>query len=190
MGTEGGIVWDNPELRAVIPLDAFHMSRKLRSCIRRGDFQITADRQFRSVLQACARADSTWITEDIRNIHMSLHEQGHAHSIEVWKNAALAGGLYGIAIGGAFFGESMFTLERNASKVALAYLVDHLANSGFMLLDAQYMTPHLASLGAVGLSRNAYLRSLAAALELPVSFAACSIPASSSSVLQRISQTS
>lgn len=190
MGTESGLVWDNPEQRAIIPIDGLHISRKVRTIIRRGDFIVTADRQFDAVIRACARPDSTWITSEIQCIYNTLHRQGFAHSVEVWRANRLIGGLYGVAIGGAFFGESMFSTAANASKVALAYLVRHLHDNGFSVLDAQYMTPHLASLGAITISREDYLVALDSALARPTTFSSLPFPSGSDSVLQPSSQTS
>ena len=158
------LYWVEPRSRAVLPLDGFHLSRSLRRTIRSGKFAVTRDRAFAEIIQACAEREETWINGEIEQAVRALHAAGHAHSIEVWLNDRLVGGLYGVKLGRAFFGESMFSKERDASKVALAWLVARLKVGNFTLLDCQFMTPHLASLGAVSLRRDDYLAVLATAL--------------------------
>ena len=158
------LFWVEPRSRAILPLDGFHLSRSLKRVIRAGRFDVTLDRDFPAVLTACADREETWINAEIERAVLALHASGHAHSIEVWKEGALVGGLYGVKLGRAFFGESMFSTERDASKVALAWLVARLKVGGFTLLDCQFMTPHLASLGAVSVPRSTYVALLSAAM--------------------------
>jgi leucyl/phenylalanyl-tRNA--protein transferase len=164
------LFWVDPRNRAIIPLDRFHMSRSLRRTLRSGRFQVTRDRDFAGVIAACADRSETWINGEIERAMLALHASGHAHSIEVWKtgenggSSALVGGVYGVRLGRAFFGESMFSRRTDASKVALAWLVARLKVGGFTLLDCQFMTDHLASLGAISVSRAAYVALLSAAL--------------------------
>jgi leucyl/phenylalanyl-tRNA--protein transferase len=158
------LFWVEPRSRAIIPLEGFHVSRSLRRTIRSGRFAVTRDRAFADVLAACADREETWINAEIERAMIALHASGHAHSIEVWENGALAGGLYGVKLGRAFFGESMFSRATDASKVALAWLVARLKAGNFSLLDCQFMTEHLASLGAVSVPRSAYVALLSAAL--------------------------
>jgi len=170
---DGTIEWFSPDPRGILPLDGFHASRRLRRVVRSRRFAVSVDRAFRSVMEACAggREDGTWITEEILESYVALHEQGAAHSIEVWDGATLAGGLYGVSLGGAFFGESMFHRATDASKVALAALVDRLRGRRFALLDTQWRTPFLESLGGVEIPRDEYLARLRSALEVRTVFA-------------------
>lgn len=165
------VFWVDPVRRGIIPLSGFRMSRSLRRTIRRGGFEITFDTDFAAVLSACAARQETWINETIRALYLALHRDGHAHSVEVWRAGTLVGGAYGVAIGGAFFGESMFSAGRDGSKIALVYLVDRLRRRGFTLLDTQFVTDHLASLGAIEISRGDYRIRLAQALEIKSDFA-------------------
>ena len=158
------IFWVEPRTRAIIPLDDFHCSRSLARRLRSGCFTLTADRAFHDVLLGCADREETWINPMIERATLGLHATGHAHSIECWRDEQLVGGVYGVKLGRAFFGESMFSRATDASKVALAALVARLKVGGFTLLDCQFMTNHLASLGAVTVSREAYVGSLSAAL--------------------------
>ncbi|HEX6409009.1 MAG TPA: leucyl/phenylalanyl-tRNA--protein transferase [Sphingomicrobium sp.] len=158
------LFWVEPRSRAVIPLEEFHLSRSLRRTIRSGNFVVTMDRDFPAVIEGCADREETWINAAIERAMLALHASGHAHSIEVWGDGALVGGLYGVKLGRAFFGESMFSRTTDASKVALAWLVARLQAGGYTLLDCQFMTPHLASLGAVNISRKAYVSLLSGAL--------------------------
>ena len=158
------LFWVEPRNRAIIPLDRFHLSRSLRRTLRSGRFSVTHDRDFASVVTACATREETWINADLERAMLALHGSGHAHSIEVWSEDALVGGLYGVKLGRAFFGESMFSRQRDASKVALAWLVARLKVGNFTLLDCQFMTEHLASLGAVSVPRETYVALLSAAL--------------------------
>jgi leucyl/phenylalanyl-tRNA--protein transferase len=167
----GTLFWWSPDPRAILPLDGMHVSRSLRRTQRRGRLRVTADRACADVIAACAdRPDGTWITPAIHTAYTHLHALGWAHSIEVWDGETLAGGVYGIAIGGFFAAESMFHRVRDASKTALAALVERLRAHGFTLLDVQLRTPHLASLGVVEIRRAEYLAHLAAATARPAIF--------------------
>ena len=160
----GDIFWVEPRSRAIIPLQSFHLSRSLARKVRSGRFEVTRDRAFHEVLLACADRDETWINSVIERATLGLHAVGHAHSIECWHEGELVGGLYGVKLGRAFFGESMFSRMTDASKVALAWLVARLKVGHFTLLDCQFMTSHLASLGAVAVSRERYAGLLGSAL--------------------------
>lgn len=177
------VLWFAPDPRALIPLDArFRVPRSLRPVLRRGTFRITTDRAFEAVIRACAapRADGerTWISPELIEVYTALHREGYAHSVECWDGDDLAGGLYGVALGGAFFGESMFHRRRDASKVALVHLVERLRAGGFVLLDTQFLTEHLARFGAYEVPRAHYERLLAEALRVRASWDAidCAAP--------------
>jgi leucyl/phenylalanyl-tRNA--protein transferase len=165
------VFWVEPKRRAVIPLDGLKVSRSLRKTIRSDRFAVSADRAFGDVLGRCAEREETWINSAIEASFIRLHALGFAHSIECWREGALVGGLYGVALGRAFFGESMFSTERDASKVALAWLVARLRAGGYVLLDCQFMTDHLRTLGAVEMSKKAYLGLLSAAVSTAVAVA-------------------
>jgi leucyl/phenylalanyl-tRNA--protein transferase len=162
------LFWVEPRNRAVIPLDRFHLSHSLRRTIRSGKFTVTRDVDFAAVIRGCADREETWINAELERAMLTLHASGHAHSIEVWSpggtGTSLIGGLYGVKLGRAFFGESMFSRMRDASKVALAWLVARLKVGNFTLLDCQFMTEHLASLGAISVPRETYVALLSAAL--------------------------
>ena len=158
------VYWVEPKRRAILPLDGFHLSRSLRKTLRSGQFEITRDRAFDEVVRRCAEREDTWINGAIEASYVALHGHGHAHSVEVWAGDALVGGLYGVRLGGAFFGESMFSERPDASKVALAWLVARLKVGGFTLLDCQFITDHLKSLGAVEIPQQTYLQLLSSAL--------------------------
>jgi leucyl/phenylalanyl-tRNA--protein transferase len=158
------VFWVEPRSRAILPLDGFHLSRSLAKTIRRGRFEVTCDRAFGDVIRGCADRPETWINADIERATQGLHAAGHAHSIECWQDGELVGGVYGVRLGRAFFGESMFSRRTNASKVALAWLVARLKAGNFVLLDCQFMTSHLASLGAMAVPRKRYAVLLAASL--------------------------
>ena len=160
----GDIFWVEPRHRAIIPLDEFHLSHSLAKRVRSGKFKVTRDRAFHEVLLACADRDETWINSVIERATLGLHSVGHAHSIECWHDGELVGGLYGVKLGRAFFGESMFSRMTDASKVALAWLVARLRVGNFTLLDCQFMTPHLATLGARTVDRQTYVALLGSAL--------------------------
>ena len=160
--------WIEPEYRAILPLEGFRLSKSLAKTIRQGRFTVTVDTAFAQVIATCAESQDdrrdTWINPDIEGSFRELHERGRAHSVECWADGRLVGGLYGLAMGRAFFGESMFSRETDASKVALAWLVARLKIGGFELLDCQFMTDHLASLGAIEITQGAYLNLLESAL--------------------------
>lgn len=158
------LFWVEPRHRAILPLEGFHVSRSLRRTIRSGRFDVSCDREFAKVIAGCAKRAETWINRELEQAMLALHGAGHAHSIEVWRGDRLVGGLYGVKLGRAFFGESMFSRATDASKVALAWLVARLKAGNFTLLDCQFMTDHLASLGAVSVSREAYVALLSEAL--------------------------
>jgi leucyl/phenylalanyl-tRNA--protein transferase len=165
------LYWLDPEQRGILPLDAFHLPRRLRRTVLSQAFTVTADRAFPTVIAACAEAangrEDTWINRDIERLFTTLHTQGHAHSVEAWVDGDLAGGLYGVALGGAFFGESMFSRARDASKVALVHLVARLRLGGFVLLDTQFVTAHLAQFGAYEVPRAQYKAALDRAAAVP-----------------------
>jgi leucyl/phenylalanyl-tRNA--protein transferase len=165
-----------------MPLNGFHLSRSLARRIRQGGFQVTADRDFTGVVEACAMREETWISHRIQTLYEALHRLGHAHSIEVWDGDALIGGVYGVTLGAAFFGESMFSRRTDASKIALAYVVHRLNAGGFRLFDTQFLTPHLASLGGVEIPRAEYHERLADALAHRADFAPTGYPPSPSVV--------
>ena len=171
MGEEDQLYWYAPDPRAILPLDQFHVPRRLQRTVRRGLYDIRVNTAFADVMAACAAPgsgrESTWITDEIFALYAALHEAGFAHSVEAWQDGNLVGGLYGVAINSFFAGESMFALARDASKVALVHLVQRLCRRGYLLLDTQFMTGHLARFGAVELSREAYLARLDAALQKP-----------------------
>jgi leucyl/phenylalanyl-tRNA--protein transferase len=171
----GDIRWYSPDPRGLIPLDDhFHVSKRLARVVRSGRFDVRIDTDFRGVISACGSRpdeDGNWIDEVILESYCALHQAGFAHSVEAWQGGALVGGLYGVALGGAFFGESMFHREADASKVALVALVERLRARGFVLLDTQWVTPHLEQFGAFEVPRRRYLRLLASALEVQAAFA-------------------
>ena len=169
-GRGGEIFIYDPDPRGIIDLDAFHIPGSLHKTIRSRRFAIRVNTAFEQVIHACSERDSTWISEDIIASYLNLYRLGYAHSVEAWSGEVLAGGLYGVSIGGAFFGESMFTRFRDASKVALAALVERMGKQGMTLLDTQYTTPHLERFGAMEVTREEYLRRLRSALALPVRF--------------------
>jgi len=169
---DGEIGWFSPDPRAVLPLDAVHVSRRLGRVVRSGRFTITVDTAFRAVMEACAsdRDEGTWISPAILAVYCGLHDHGLAHSVEVWHEGTLAGGLYGVSLGGAFFGESMFHRVTDASKVALAFLVARLNERRYRLLDIQWITPFLETFGAIEIPRDGYLQRLEQALQVGCRF--------------------
>jgi len=184
------IFWVDPKRRGILPLNGFRISRSLARSLRRGHFQITFNTAFADVVLACANREETWINDTIFSLYVALHAQGDAQSVEVWQNGALVGGAYGVTIGAAFFGESMFSTVTDASKVALAYLVDHLNRSGFTLLDTQFITDHLASLGGLEIPRAAYHARLSSALARRADFRKDIAVPAPYDVIQRNAQTS
>jgi leucyl/phenylalanyl-tRNA--protein transferase len=172
----GEIRWYSPDPRGVIPLERFHVPSRLARVIRSGRFTVQIDTSFEAVMRACAETDrndddpGTWINDEILESYVELHRLGVAHSVETWQDGRLVGGLYGVALAGAFFGESMFHHATDASKVALAALVDRLRSRGFRLLDVQWVTPHLEQFGAIEISRKHYVKGLADALTVDATF--------------------
>ena len=164
------IQWIQPEKRGIFQLGNFHISKSLRRVILKKDYSITINSCFPKVMEKCADRSETWINDDIYNCYCKLHEDGFAHSVEVWRNSHLIGGVYGVTIGAAFFGESMFSEAANGSKIALAYLHDRLLKAGFLLFDTQFLTEHLASLGAIEISQAQYLVKLEKALNKNATF--------------------
>lgn len=188
------VYWVEPELRGVIPLDAIHIPKRLARTIRHHEFDIRIDTDFDQVVDGCAQPApgrrKTWINSRIRRLYSDLFDIGHCHTIEVWDGDVMVGGLYGVRLGGAFFGESMFHTRRDASKIALIYLFARLKVGGFHLLDTQFITDHLRVFGAIELDRNRYHATLEEALVKDADFFQLSTNASPGSVLQSVSQTS
>ena len=184
------VYWVDPRQRGVMPLHGFHMSRSLAKRLRSGNYRIALSTNLDAVLDGCADRDETWINGTIRDLTHALFAAGRAHTLEVWRDDNLIGGVYGITLGAAFFGESMFSRETDASKIALAWLVDHLNRTGFTLFDTQFITPHLASLGGIEISRMTYRARLAEALTLPASINKYVLETDPYAVVQRITQTS
>lgn len=171
---ERKLYWIDPDQRGIIPLDSFHVPKTLRKVLRRSVFEVRIDTAFEAVMRACAEPTmdrpDTWINEEIVRLFGELHGHGMAHSVETWRDGMLVGGLYGLSLGGAFFGESMFSRATDASKVALVHLVARLKSGGFTLLDTQFVTEHLQRFGATEIPRQDYLRRLARAIETPAAF--------------------
>lgn len=183
------VFWVDPKRRGVLPLGGFRISRSLARRMRRGGFRISIDVDFAQVVQGCANRVETWINDEILQHYDTLHSLGHAHSLEVWREDELVGGVYGVVLGAAFFGESMFSRRTDASKIALAYLVDHLSRAGFTLFDTQFLTDHLASLGGIEITRAQYHLKLERAIAQTAEFGAPPIP-SAQDVIQRNTHTS
>lgn len=186
---EDEIFWVDPRRRGIIPLNGFHISRSLARRLRRADYQITTNADFSAVVTGCADRADTWINDEIRRHYLHLHHAGHAHSLEVWHGPDLIGGVYGVVLGAAFFGESMFSRRTDASKIALSFLVDRLNLAGFTLFDTQFLTGHLASLGGVEISRASYQRHLDQSIRRTANFNAPDLP-TAQEVIQRNTQTS
>jgi leucyl/phenylalanyl-tRNA--protein transferase len=189
-----GLFWVEPERRGVLPLDRFHLPVRLARTVRQGKFVIRIDTDFEAVISACAESRpgrrKTWINARIRRLFAQLFDQGHCHTIEAWRDGKLVGGLYGLALGGAFFGESMFSRERDASKVALVHLVARLKAGGFTLLDTQFITEHLRQFGAMEIDRADYQKRLDEALAIEADFQRAPGGGTSDVILQLVSQTS
>jgi leucyl/phenylalanyl-tRNA--protein transferase len=172
--SDPGLFWVEPELRGIIPFERFHIPQSLRKFMRRNPFDVRVDHDFEAVIAACAQSTSgrpkTWINERIRRLYTQLHEIGHCHSVECWQDGELVGGLYGVRLGAAFFGESMFSRRANASKVALVHLVHRLMAGGFRLLDTQFTTDHLKRFGAIDVPKETYSRLLADAVAAEADF--------------------
>jgi len=184
------LFWVDPRQRGVLPLNGFHISRSLAKTIRSGRYKVTYDADFNGVVNGCANRDETWINEMLADLYSQLHGARLARSIEIWDDGALVGGVFGIVLGGAFFGESMFSTRKDASKLALAYLVDRLQVGGFTLFDTQFITPHLQSLGGVEIPRAKYRKLLSEALELDAEFDRQGDVPDPHQLLQRSAQTS
>ena len=188
------IHWVEPTQRGIIPLESFHVPRSLRKVVRKGDFTVTVDQAFEGVIDGCAEPkkgrDDTWINPTIRRLYVELHRMGHAHSVECWREDKLMGGLYGVALGGAFFGESMFARAPDASKVALVHLVAILREGNFRLLDTQFVTDHLEQFGAIEVTRDAYRERLNRAINIVCQFAGAPSSEELEAVLQSSSHTS
>jgi leucyl/phenylalanyl-tRNA--protein transferase len=184
------IFWVDPKRRGVLPLDEFHVPRSLRKRLRKDDYRVTVDAAFEAVLDGCAARSETWINPEIRDLYGTLHRLGYANSVEVWIDGALAGGLYGVRLGAAFFGESMFSEVRDASKIALVWLVARLKAGGFRLLDTQFVTEHLRGFGAVEVPRSHYHRELESALALSADFYSLPEGVSGAEAVQLSTQTS
>ena len=185
----------DPPHRGIIPLDAPEVPRRLARTVRSDRFEVRVDAAFEDILDACAapgagERDDTWINPEIRSLYLGLHEAGFAHSVECWRDGRLAGGLYGVALGRAFFGESMVSMQRDASKVALVHLIARLRIGGFQLLDVQFLTEHLASLGAIEIDRDAYQARLRTAVLLEADFGRMPYAADGASAWQAITQAS
>ena len=184
------LFWADPRQRGILPLAGFHISRSLAKTIRSGRFKVTFDVDFKGVVKGCAARDETWINDMLETLYGQLHLARMARSVEVWEDEALVGGVFGITLGGAFFGESMFSTRKDASKVALSYLVDRLITGGFELFDTQFITPHLATLGGLEIPRSDYRELLNEALALDASFDRQGDVPDAYSLLQRNAQTS
>lgn len=181
------IFWVDPNKRGVLPLDSFHISRSLAKRMRTTKLRVSVDQNFSGVVDGCADRSDTWINAEIRSLYLALFAQGNAHSIEVWDDHELVGGVYGVTLGAAFFGESMFSRRTDASKIALACLTQMLARGGFELFDTQFITDHLASLGGIEIPRAKYQKLLDEAQAKPADFLT---PLSPQEVVQRMTQTS
>lgn len=189
--TDEELFWVDPKKRGIFPLAGFHISKSLAKQMRRDGHTVSINADFKGTVIACANRPETWINQTISTLYDQLHAAGYAHSVEVRDNDnTLIGGVFGITIGGAFFGESMFSTANNASKIALAYLIDRLISGGFTLFDTQFITDHLASLGAVEISRAAYREQLETAIHLPADFHRQGVVPTAQDVIQRSTQTS
>ena len=184
------IHWVDPRMRGVFPLHSFHISRSLSRAIAKDNYTIRTNTAFSDVVDACADRAETWISAPIKDLYQSLHRAGFAHSLEVWREGAIIGGVYGVSLGAAFFGESMFSRATDASKIALAFLTHRLIAGGYRLFDTQFLTPHLASLGAVEIPRAEYHRQLTLALPRSANFDPPGYSVAATGVLQRSTQTS
>jgi leucyl/phenylalanyl-tRNA--protein transferase len=188
------LYWIEPERRGIIPLHGFHLSKSLRKALKQERFEVRINSDFDAVIAGCASPDagrlSTWINQPIRRLYRTLFDDGFCHTVETWRDGAIVGGLYGVQLGGAFFGESMFSYETDASKIALAHLVARLNHCGFALLDTQFITPHLRRLGAIEITRAEYRRRLTQALKQPADFLKAPLVLPVQEVLQLVSQTS
>ena len=188
--TNKNIFWVDPKYRGIMPINKFHVYKSLIRAIMKLDYQISVNTSFEMVIKRCAERPETWINREIITNYCLLYQRGHAHCLEVWNNEKLIGGIYGVSIGAVFFGESMFSKKSNASKIALAYLVNRLKETGFKLFDTQFLTPHLASLGAIEIPKTEYKILLFKAVEEVANFCASSYSSDVSAIAQRRAQTS
>jgi leucyl/phenylalanyl-tRNA---protein transferase len=188
--SDDALHWVDPRRRGIFPLHNFHISTSLAKRIMRGSYTIRTDFSFSGVVGACAERSETWINAPLVALYDTLHRTGDAHSLEVWEDDQMTGGVFGVTLGGAFFGESMFSVRTDASKIALAYLVDRLRAAGFQLFDTQFLTPHLMSLGAVEITRSDYHDRLRHALRIKADFNQPGAPPSPYELMQRRTQTS
>ena len=184
------IFWVDPKYRGIMPLNEFHVSKSLRKELLKLDYQVSVNTRFEEIINMCAERPETWINHDILTNYCLLHNSGHAHCLEIWRDKKLIGGIYGVSIGAVFFGESMFSRKNNASKIALAYLVDRLKKTGFKLFDIQFLTPHLASLGAIEITRVKYRTLLFQAVEEFANFNTSDYSPDISAIAQRRAQIS
>lgn len=186
--------WIDPDWRGILPLDDFHVPRRLRRTIRQAPYEIHVNRDFAGTMRACAQPKEdrpeTWINAQILSLYQALHERGMAHSVECWEGDEFVGGLYGVSLGGAFFGESMVSFKTDASKIALVYLVARLIVGGYTLLDTQFVTDHLAQFGTIEIPRTTYQQELARALQQPADFSRLPYSSSPETILQSITHTS
>lgn len=188
--TSEEVYWVDPKRRGVLPLDGFHASRSLRKRARQGRFEMRINSAFRDTVEACADREETWINSEILDLYETLYRLGYAHSVECWTEGRMVGGLYGVSIGAGFFGESMFSIERDASKLALMWLVARLNAGGYQLLDTQFVTDHLMSVGALEINRAEYHKQLKTAIGTEADFWKLPLDASYQDVLQLSTQTS
>jgi len=189
---DSALYWIEPEHRGIVPLDGVHVPRKLARTIRQGAFELRIDHDYDGILDGCALSRpgraTTWINKRIRDLYRDLFDGGHCHTVEVWRDEELVGGLYGVALGGAFFGESMFSSARDTSKIALIYLVARLIEGGFLLLDTQFVTDHLRQFGTIEIERDQFHERLEAALAVKADFHALAEDASAQTVLDIIAK--
>ncbi|MHA7869246.1 MAG: leucyl/phenylalanyl-tRNA--protein transferase [Salipiger thiooxidans] len=184
------LFWVDPRRRGILPIGGLHISRSMARRLRRDDYRITVDADFAGVIDGCADRRETWINQEIRALFLELHDRGLAHSLEVWMDGALAGGIYGLEIGAAFCGESMFSRRRDASKIALCWMLDLLREAGFTLFDTQFLTEHLASMGGIEITRTDYRARLQEALTRTADFSGTPLARSGHELVQRNTQTS
>ena len=184
------LFWVDPRRRGILPVGGLHISRSMARRLRRDDYRITVDADFAGVIDGCADRRETWINQEIRTLFLELHGRGLAHSLEVWMDGALAGGIYGLEIGAAFCGESMFSRRRDASKIALCWMLDLLREAGFTLFDTQFLTEHLASMGGIEITRTDYRARLQEALTRTANFSGTPLARSGHELVQRNTQTS
>jgi len=191
---EADLYWIDPDTRGILPIDRFHISRRLRRTLRQHDFRIACNQDFAGIVRACAAQTDgrpeTWINPEIERLYGALHDMGFAHSVECWQDNDLVGGLYGVAMGGAFFGESMFSIATDASKIALCHLAARLHHGGYKLLDTQFVTDHLQQFGAIEISRTDYKRRLSEALKENAQFSSELPDSGMATFIQSITQTS